>query len=213
MPKLVGVRERRHQPFYDTLMRCGYAGPTPTVGRNTRLFASGNNLSNTEWTNMNMAGALPSDNTFIILSIRCWMMFRGKQDAVEGGVRAFTALDAYQLVAHQLYLNLFVGDKPQFLSPVWYFPAGGGIDADIGAAVSPAVNANNGVPSQESILKLAKPIPVPARQHFYVESTFFSTDGIDVLTELLNTVGQAGTALDVREIKVMLDGIHTRDVQ
>jgi len=210
MPKLVGVRERRHQPFYDTLIRCGYGGPQNTVGRNTRLFASGNNLSNTEWTNMNMAGALPSDNTFIILSIRCWMMFKGAQ--VEPA-RPLTALDAYQLVAHQLYLNLFVGDKPQFLSPVWYFPAGGGIDADIGAAASPAVNANNGVPSQESILKLAKPIPVPARQHFYVEALFFATDGIDVLSELLVIDGQQGSVLDVREIKVMLDGIHTRDVQ
>lgn len=209
MPKLVGVRERRHQPFYDTLIRCGLPGPSPQVGRNTRLFASGNNLSNTEWTNMNMAGALPSDNTFIILSIRCWMMFRGEQ--VE---QAWTALDAYQLVAHQLYLNLFVGDKPQFLSPVWYFPAGGGIDADIGAAASPVVNANNGVPSQESILKLAKPIPVPARQHFYVEATFFATDLVDVLSEVLNIQGaQPGEALSVREIKVMLDGIHTRDVQ
>lgn len=210
MPKLVGVRERRHQPFYDTLMRCGPAGPTPNVGRNTRLFASGNNLSNTEWTNMNMAGALPSDNTFIILSIRCWMMFRGQQVSPE---LPYTALDAYQLVAHQLYLNLFVGDKPQFLSPVWYFPAGGGIDANIGAAASPAVNANNGVASQESILKLAKPIPVPARQHFYVEATFFATDTVDVLGQLLNVNPAEGEGLEIREIKVMLDGIHTRDVQ
>jgi hypothetical protein len=203
VPKLVGVRERRHQPFYDTLFRHGAGGPTQSISRTTRLFASGTQLSNTAWTNMNMAGALPSDNTFIILSIRCWMMFKGS-------MQGFTALDAYLLMVHQLYLNLFVGDKPQFLSPSWYFPAGGGIDADIGAAASPALNANNGVPSQESILKLAKPIPVPARQHFYVEASFYDTGAISVLDQILNINGDS---LAIQECKVMLDGIHTRDVQ
>lgn len=110
MPKLVGVRERRHQPFYDTLFRADAStAPSPTVASSTRLFASGTNLSNTEWTNMHMAGALPSDNTFIILSIRCWLFFKSTN-----------ALLMYTLTVHQLYLNLYVGDKPQFLAPAWY---------------------------------------------------------------------------------------------
>jgi len=202
MPKLVGVRERRHQPFYDTLFRCNADGPAPSVGRTTRLFASGTRLSDTSWTNMNMAGALPSDNTFIILSIRCWMFFKGTTQVPE----PFTAADAYVQMVHQLYLNLFVGDKPQFLAPSWYFPAGGGIDGDN----SSTPIANNGVPSQESILKLAKPIPVPARQHFYVEATFFDTGSVSVLDNIININGDG---MPLRECKVMLDGIHTRDVQ
>jgi len=198
MPKLVGVRERRHQPFYDTLFRHDPLGPVNNVGRTTRLFASGTRLSDTAWTNMNMAGALPSDNTFIILSIRCWMFFKNVDQA------GSNALAIYALMVHQLYLNLFVGDKPQFLAPVWYFPAGGGIDASDN--VVPI--ANNGQPTQESILKLAKPIPVPARQHFYVEATFYDTGTISVLDQYINNNGNG-----VQECKVMLDGIHTRDVQ
>lgn len=198
MPKLVGVRERRHQPFYDTLFRHDYGTPVANVGRTTRLFASGTRLSDTAWTNMNMAGALPSDNTFIILSIRCWMFF------MNVSLHGSNALTIYALMVHQLYLNLFVGDKPQFLSPAWYFPAGGGIDA----ADNQVPIANNGEPTQESILKLAKPIPVPARQHFYVEATFYDTGAISVLDDYINEADQG-----LQECKVMLDGIHTRDVQ
>jgi len=195
MPKLVGVRERRHQPFYDTLFRADAATATsPSVGSTTRLFAAGTNLSSTEWTNMNMAGALPSDNTFIILSIRCWLWFNGTN-----------ALLMYTLTVHQLYLNLFVGDKPQFLAPAWYFPAGGGV---WGQDSSTPI-AGNGHPTQESILKLAKPIPVPARQHFYVEATFYDTGTTSARTEYINS----STSVGERECKVLLDGIHTRDVQ
>ena len=44
MPKLVGVRERRHQPYYDTLIRADAdAAPTPTVANETMLF-NGTNL-------------------------------------------------------------------------------------------------------------------------------------------------------------------------
>jgi hypothetical protein len=195
MPKLVGVRERRHQPFYDTLFRADTStAPSPTVGQTTRLFAAGTNLSQTEWTNMNMAGALPSDNTFIILSIRCWLYFSGTN-----------SLTMYAYTAHQLYLNLYVGDKPQFLAPCWYFPQGGGI----WGYDSTTPLCTNGMPTQEAILKLAKPIPVPARQHFYVEATSYDVGSTSVRTNYINSSSSVG----IRECKVMLDGIHTRDVQ
>ena len=80
MPKLVGVRERRHQPFYDTLIRVlASTAPTPTLTQTTKLFSAGTNLSQSEWTNMTTAGALPSDQTFVILAMRCFLWFRDSQ--------------------------------------------------------------------------------------------------------------------------------------
>lgn len=195
MPKLQGVRERRHQPIYDTLIRAdALAAPSPTLTQTTKLFSAGQNLSQTEWTNMATAGQLASDQTQVILAMRCWLYFRGTN-----------SLAMYSLCVHQLYLNLYVGDKSLFLSPAWMFPAGGGVWGFDSATPL----ANNGVPSQDAILKFAKAIPVPARQHFYVEATFYDTGTTSVRTEYLNS----STSVGEREIKVFLDGINTRDVQ
>jgi len=193
MPKLVGVRERRHQPYWDTLLRADTnTAPSPTVQSQTRLF-NGTNLGLQYWTNMVNAGVFPSDNTYIVLSIRCWTHFTGTN-----------SLTMYTRVASQLYLTLTVGDKPQFASPSWYFPAGGGIYG--WDSTTPVMN--NGVPSQEAILKLAKPIPIPARQHFYVTADLHDVGNSSVRTEYLN----GSTTIGIREIKVFVDGIHTRDV-
>lgn len=194
MPKIVGLRERRHQPYYDTLVRetnDEFAGTV--VSQTTRLF-NGTNLGQAYWTNMNAAGVFPSDNTYIVLSIRCYLFFKGT-----------SALLMYARVSQQLYLTLFVGDKPQFQAPAWYFPQGGGVW--IYDSATPI--GSNGVPSQEAILKLAKPIPIPARQHFNVEAVFHDVGSQSVRTEYINSSTQIGE----REIKVFIDGVHTRDVQ
>ena len=194
MPKLVGVRERRHQPYWDTLCRVADTNaPSPTVASSTRLFATGTNLGLTNWTNMTVSGQFPSDNTYIVLAVRAWLHFVGTN-----------ALAMYVRTQVQLYLTLNVGDKPQFQAPAWYFPAGGGIWG--WDSVTPI--ANNGVPQTESILKLAKPVPIPARQHFYVSADFYDIGSDSVRTNYINS----SSSVDVREIKVFLDGIHTRDV-
>lgn len=60
MPKLVGIRERRHQPYWDTLIRADTnTAPSPTVQAQTRLF-NGTNLGLKYWTNMEIAGAFAS---------------------------------------------------------------------------------------------------------------------------------------------------------
>lgn len=41
MPRLHGVRERRHQPFYDTLIRVTGV-PAAPLGPSTRLFGNAN---------------------------------------------------------------------------------------------------------------------------------------------------------------------------
>jgi len=192
VPKLVGVRERRHQYYYDTIIRCDVMdAPNPQIQQDTSLF-NGTNLGLKYWTNMQVAGVFASDETYVVLAMRCWIMFGGPYGFAWTGA-------AHQLVAHQLYLTLEVGDKPQFQGPCWSFPAGGGIYG--------MQNLGNGEPTAESLLKFAKPIPIPARQHFHVKASFYDTGATSVRTWLNSNVSYA-----LREIKVFIDGLHTRDV-
>lgn len=198
MPKLVGVRERRHQPYWDTLIRVDQnTAPTPTVSNETYLF-NGTNLGLEYWTNMNIAGSFASDNTYVVLAIRVWLWFN---DSI---ARTGTALTMYQLAVHQMFLQLIVGDKPQFAAQAWYFPSGGGVWGHD----SSTPNAVNGLPTQQAILKLAKPVAIPARQHFNVKVNLYDTGNTSLRTQYLN----ASTTIGLREIKVLVDGIHTRDV-
>jgi hypothetical protein len=41
MPRLHGVRERRHQPIYDTLVRTT-GDPTPAINQQSVLFGNAN---------------------------------------------------------------------------------------------------------------------------------------------------------------------------
>jgi hypothetical protein len=111
--------------------------------------------------------------------------------------------DLYTQTASQMYFTLILGDKPQFQAPAWYYPMGGGIaglDAD-----EPVLN--NGMPTQASILKLARPIVIPVRQNIMGQVDFFPIGSTDVL-EILNE-----DSSDVRIIGAMIDGLQTRDVQ
>ncbi|MFH1645990.1 MAG: hypothetical protein ABIB11_06175 [Candidatus Omnitrophota bacterium] len=179
--------------YWDTVCRADTnEAASPTVQQSTSLF-NGTSLGLEYWTNMNIAGAFASDNTYIVLAIRVWLWFKGS-----------SALCMYQLAAHQMYLQLTVGDKPQFNGQAWYFPSGGGIwgfDSTTPAMV-------NGLPSQEAILKLAKPVAIPARQHFTVTVNFWDTGSTSLRTQYLNS----STTIGMKEIKVLIDGIHTRDV-
>jgi hypothetical protein len=195
MPRLNNMRERHHQPYWDTLIRVqSNTAPSPTVSQTTRLFATGTNLGQTEWTNMLAAGQLPSDQSYIVLALRVWLWFKGT-----------SALAVYQLCVNQIYLSLVMGDKSQFAAPCWFFPSGGGIFGYDSA--TPAMV--NGVPSAESILKFGKPIPMPPRQNFYVETTCYDMGTLSLRTNYLNS----STSICDREIKVFIDGLHTRDVQ
>ena len=67
---------------------------------------------------------------------------------------------------------------------------------------------NNGYPSQQSILKLARPIIIPVRQNISVNAEFFAVGATNVL-DLIN-----GAATDDQMvIMYMIDGLQTRDAQ
>ncbi len=191
MPRLHGYRERLHQPIWDTLIRT-VGDPTTPLNSQTKLFSSG--VAGTlAITNMQVSGQLASDQTYVILALRCWMFFDGANRRAN-----------YLNVTSQLFWTLMVGNKPMFQAPCWYYPAGGGVwGFDAATSIF-----SNGTPEQSSILKLARPIIVPVRQNFAALADFFSIGTISAL-DLLND----GTSDDVKNIMFMLDGLQTRDVQ
>ena len=190
MPRIAQIRQRRHQPFWASLVRA--LGPLTTpIASGAKLFSSiGGNKAET---NMQTAGVLPSDQTYVILSARVFMHFEGTNKRTN-----------YRRVASQMFNTLYVGDAPQFEAPCWYYPAGGGI---AGHDATESV-LNNGEPTTKSIMLFAKPISVPVRQHFAVQCDFWSIGTVNAL-DLLN----AGAANDEKVITFMIDGVHTRDVQ
>lgn len=190
MPRLSNIKQRRHQPIWSTLVR--------TTGILTNQIQSGQKLfqstaGGVAETNMQTAGQLPGDQTYVILAARAYIYFEGTNK------RAL-----YLNTLSQLFFALNVGDKTQFTAPAWYFPAGGGLSGfDATASVF-----NNGEPSQKSIMTLAKPISVPVRQHFNVDC-IFSAVGTTNALDLLN----GGAASDQKVITFFVDGVQTRDVE
>ena len=194
MPRIANVRERRHQPFWDTLVRTT-GNPTTPLQNSTNLFGN-SNVGNLALTNLQVAGQLASDQTYVILALRAWLYFNGTNRRAN-----------YLRVNSQLYWTLIVGEKPMFQAPCWYFPAGGGTWGFDATAATGSI-FNNGEPTQEAILKLARPIVVPVRQNFAVQASFFPMGTVSAL-DGLNT----GATDDEKEIKFVLDGLQTRDVQ
>lgn len=157
-----------------------------SVINGVRLFANPN-TSSEEFTNMATAGALQSDQTFVVKAIRAVELFQSLADAAFNAygnpallaalngpsVAADNAqaLDLYSLLGYGCHLTFKAGEKDQFTSPLVYCPAGMGI---FGATTENARNiASNGWPSQENIMLLAKDIPIPARQGLSVKLDFF----------------------------------------
>jgi hypothetical protein len=228
MARLKNVRERIHQPFFDHLLR-GIG--TSALSNNQRLFTQ--NAGNPQFTNMAQAGALPSDATYVIKSIRCSMFFQGLNDgawntaygtlpvytgAIAANVRA---QDCFQVLAHGAYFTLTVGTKDMLVAPLWYAPAGGGI---FGATTENSRQSlQNGLPSQEAILKLAKDIHVPARQNFTITANFYPFAPFTGAGLNANGATLGGVALDplatvnqfdgIKSVSFFIDGVQTRDVQ
>lgn len=169
--------------------------PSPSIQASQRLFGNAN-VGSLQLTNLQTAGQLASDQTFMILAIRCFLYFNGTNRRV-----------LYLGTASQLYWTLYVGDKPQMQAPTWYFPQGGGIwGFDSGTSVF-----TNGVPSNEAILKLAKPIAVPVRQHFSALAEWFTVGTADYRNGATSI--NTGNSADEKIIMFMIDGVQTRDVE
>ena len=270
MPKIVGTRERVHQPFYDSLirvdgstdLRANNLGAFGAVQARSQLFLrTGADLA---ISNLTTGGFFPSDQTFVTLAVRVWTYFRANLEAqakvgdanprLDFPIANFAAAGGspglvgdlvmrvhklYHQCENQLFWQLQAGDKPQLTTFTAYTPFAGGLDGFFADSRLP--RANNGVPTSSALMRLARPVLIPPRQGFQViaqASNIGQTVGAS-LTEQLNGLvpdntavafisgnpaggpdgfGQ-GTGISVggkdqieKDIKYLIDGIHSRDV-
>lgn len=78
MAKLTNVRERVHQPFYDTLIRTsGLGGTIPVINDREKLFTNRARQDDiTALTNLDNGSTLPSDQSHVTLALRVFTWFR-----------------------------------------------------------------------------------------------------------------------------------------
>lgn len=143
----------------------------------------------------------------------------------------------YHQSENQFFWQLVAGDKPQLTTFTAYTPFAGGLDGFFADSRLP--RANNGVPTSSALMRLARPVLIPPRQGFQcvaIASPIGQTTGASVIEQLNglvpnnspnalitgsgSTTGTAtGTGLSVpgidnieKDIKYLIDGIHSRDV-
>ena len=248
MPKIVGTRERVHQPFYDSLIRVDGSTNlrvTPqngfgAISARTQLFSR--QASDIAVTNLATPGQFTSDQTLVTLAIRVWTYFRVNFESQTGQItpnvpapgvllnsssltdRVARVHKLYHQSQNQLFFDYTAGDKPQIQHFTAYTPFAGGLDGFFADSRLP--RANNGVPTSGALMRLARPILIPPRQGFRVFATI-SPLGESLgasLTEQLNGLLNDSSApfpsgLSVpgpdnieKDIKYLIDGIHSRDV-
>lgn len=252
MAKVVTMRERIHQPFWDTLIRTSGFGNLPQpLGDNIPLFTP-NGVRTDATTNLVNGSVLPSDQSFVVLALRVFSWYRNSILRNAGGgagqlstngdygslapwVAGGAALgqapgqieDVYRLhyqTEEQLHWTFGTGEKPSISNmPTWYFPAGGGISGDMGAATDLIHWQNSGYDGHAGILRLARAILLPPRQNIQCKATIYALpdNGQSQTAEL--TQG-ARNMLSLKDnlnaydginkvVTFTFDGLFSRDVQ
>ena len=234
MPKIVTVRERVHQPFWDSLLRT--AGLTQgQLTDNVDLFTN-NGARNEATTNLLNGSTLPSDQSHVTLALRCFTWFRNPILRVSGGVAGELASngdygslapwlvggaaigqapgnieDVYRLhwqTEEQLHWTFGTGMKPSIENmPTWYFPAGGGMSGDLAGATDLLFLQNTGYDGQNSILKLARAILLPPRQNIVCKARIFQLDDNSQATTFVTTQGSRNM-LSLRDNLNAIDAIQ-----
>lgn len=194
MPALAGYKEQVHHELFDTLVRGVGAS---AIGVRTRLFGAAN-IGNPANTNMQVGGALSSDEVFLVISLRNYIQF------------ATGAL--YRFMEDGIFWTFTVGNKPMLGPlPLFVAPAGGGMNGyDVNAQ---AHVISNGSPNWLGVLKFAKPVKVEKREHFAVDMDFYQFPSLDGVTALVDPLVQLNTELGLKIIKCFLGGILARNVQ
>ena len=253
MAKLTNVRERVHQPFWDSLIRtAGFGDGNFQVNDSTDLFTvAGKNQGESNLVN---GSTLPSDQSHVTLALRVFVWFRApviRGEAAPDGLLDFngdinpaTLVDFfgtggpgnpnapanyndvhrnYWQALEQLHWNYGTGEKFSLTNmQTKYMPDGGGLSGDIGGATD-LIHWNNGDPSQQSILRLARAILLPPRQNVRCQAVIVQLPGGANATRAGSQQGSVNP-LSLRDnlnrvdamnkvIQFTFDGLFARDVQ
>lgn len=208
MPALVGVIERLHLYFFDSLVRgvtngTGIALNGVALQAQQQLFNTGTSVP--AWTNFQGNGQFPGDRTYQIKALRVGLFFRQTALTADPAVAVHRL---YMQSEMQVYWKLWVGDKPMFTAQTCYLPMGAGIWGDIGSDTTLVV-MNNGLATEDALLRLGRSIPIPPRQPFHVDADIYVL-GAGESSIIVNL--NANTAIE-SHIFVAIDGIATREAQ
>lgn len=132
-------------------------------------------------------------------------------------------LRLYWQTAESLFWSFGAGDKFSITSmPTAYFPYGGGLHGQLGNQ-SDLILFNNGMPSHEGILRLARAILIPPRQNIKCQAnivsyddgnnsqTFGATQGWRNMLSLRDNL--MAVDLIAKVVTFTFDGLFSRDVQ
>jgi hypothetical protein len=197
MAKLTNVRERVHQPFRDSLVRSsGYF--VGTVQDRTTLFSQAGKSAGE--TNLVQGSVLPSDQSMVVLALRCFLWFRssvarsaetlttsigtnGDYFITAANEAAAVALlngsvpgdyhDVHRLyfqASEQLLWTFGAGDKPSLSSMPSSYFPWGGGLHGDVGGTTDLIHWDNGSPNHSGILRLARAILIPPRQNIRCEA-------------------------------------------
>jgi len=234
MAKVVSIRERVHQPFWDTLVRtAGLSAGSLTD--TTSLFTS-NGQRNESTTNLINGSTLPSDQSHVVLALRVFAWYRNPILRIDGGadgevaqngdygsLEAWltggiaegqapgTVQDYYRLIwqtAEQLHWSFGTGLKNSIDNmPTWYFPAGGGISGDMGGTTDLIHWQNSGNDGHSGILRLARAILLPPRQNILCQAKIFGMSA-NGNAQLFGTTQGSRDMLSLRDNLNAIDAIQ-----
>jgi len=236
---------------WDTLIRTSGFG-IGNLNDNVPLFTPNGNR-NDSTTNLINGATLPSDQSFVVLALRVFSWFRNSQLRVAGaagtelsqngdysnftpwltgGAAVGTSApgqiqDVYRLhyqTEEQLHWTFGTGEKPSISNmPTWYFPAGGGISGDMGAATDLIHWQNSGNDGHAGILRLARAILLPPRQNIQCIGRIWSLpdNGQSTIAGLTQASRNMLSLKDnlntydgiAKVITFTFDGLFSRDVQ
>lgn len=200
MAKVVTIRERVHQPFFDSLIRT--AGMVSGNVLDTNQLFTNNGNRNEAVTNLVNGATLPSDQSHVTLALRVFVWFRNPYLRIPGagtgevsfngdygslvpflaggaavGNAPATVQDYYRLIwqtEEQLHWSFGTGLKNSIDNmPTWYFPAGGGISGDNGGTTD-IIHWQNSSNDHTGILRLARAILLPPRQNVVCTGKIFA---------------------------------------
>jgi hypothetical protein len=234
MAKVVSIRERVHQPFWDTLIRTpGYS--QGTVGDTTDLFGGSGTVRTPATTNLQNGSTLPSDQSHVVLALRVFSWYRNSILRVAGvdgelalnGDYGNLALwtgsgaavgqapgqieDVFRLhwqTEEQLHWSFGTGEKFSITNmPTWYFPTGGGLSAQLGGATDLIHMQNSGTDGHSGILRLARAILIPPRQNIKCTANIYALPG-DPNTNIAGTSQGQRSLLSLRDNLNAIDAIN-----
>lgn len=201
MSKITNMRERVHQPYRDSLIRTsGYF--SGGVGDCTELFQDTGGSAGAR--NLKSGSVLPSDQSMVILVLRCFLWFRhsiarsalnlttsvGRNgdyfiDAAQetnavnilNGSVPGDVRDVYRLywqASEQLLWSFGTGDKNSLKSMPASYFPWGGGLSGDLGGVSDLIHLNNGTPDHSGVLRLGRAITLPPRQNIKCEANIVS---------------------------------------